>query len=122
GVRGLIRQGDLYWYDFGEPAGSAPGFLRPCMVVQNDAFNESRINTVVVCALTSNFRRARIPGNVLLEEGEAGLAERSVINISQLFTVDKEELLDKIGTLSPERVQQTFEGIYQILKPEGYPL
>ncbi len=118
----MIRQGDLYWYDFGEPAGSGPGFVRPCLVVQNDAWNESRIQTVVVCALTGNLRRARVPGNVLLEEGEAGLPERSVINISQLFTVDKEELLEKIGTLSPERVQQAFEGIYRLLKPEGYPL
>jgi mRNA interferase MazF len=90
--------------------------------MQNDAFNESRMNTVVVCALTSNLRRARVPGNVLLEEEEADLAERSVINVSQLFTVDKEALLDKIGTLSKERVQQVFEGIYQLLKPEGYPL
>jgi mRNA interferase MazF len=90
--------------------------------MQNDAFNESRMNTVVVCALTSNLRRARVPGNVLLDEEEAELAERSVINVSQLFTVDKEALLDKIGTLSPERVQQVFEGIYQLLKPEGYPL
>jgi mRNA interferase MazF len=92
------------------------------MVMQNDAFNESRMNTVVVCALTSNLRRARIPGNVLLDEEEADLTERSVINVSQLFTVDKEALLDKIGTLSNERVQQVFEGIYQLLKPEGYPL
>ncbi|HZF11417.1 MAG TPA: type II toxin-antitoxin system PemK/MazF family toxin [Thermoanaerobaculia bacterium] len=118
----MIRQGDVYWYDFGEPSGSGPGFRRPCVVVQNDTFNESRMNTVVVCALTTNLRRARVPGNVLLEEGEADLAERSVLNVSQLFTVDKEDLLDKIGTLSPERVQQAFEGIYQLLKPEGYPL
>jgi len=118
----LIRQGDVYWYDFGEPAGSGPGFLRPCVVVQNDAFNESRINTVVVCALTSNLRRARIPGNVILEAGEADLVEQSVINVSQVFTVDKEALQDKIGELSPERVQQTFEGLYQLLKPEAYPL
>jgi mRNA interferase MazF len=118
----LIRQGDVYWYDFGEPSGSGPGFRRPCVVVQNDAFNESRINTVVVCALTSNLRRARVPGNVLLEAGEADLLEQSVINVSQVFTVDKEALLEKIGTLSPERVRETFEGIYQLLKPEEYPL
>ena len=117
----MIRQGDVYWYDFGEPVGSGPGFRRPCMVMQNDAWNESRIHTVVVCALTSNLRRARVPGNVFLEAGEADLPEPSVLNVSQLFTVDKEALLDKIGTLSPERVQQAFAGVYQLLEPEGYP-
>jgi mRNA interferase MazF len=89
------------------------------VVVQNDAFNESAINTVVVCALTSNLRRARIPGNVLLNEGDADLPERSVVMVSQLFTVDKEDLLDKIGTLSAEHVEQIFEGIYRLLTPEG---
>ena len=117
----MIRQGEVYWFDFGQPMGSGPGLRRPCVVVQRDAFNESRINTVVVCALTSNLRRARIPGNVLLDEGEADLPERSVINVSQLFTVDKEGLLDRIGSLSTERIQQVFEGIYHLLKPEDYP-
>ena len=115
----MIRQGDVYWFDFGKPSGSGPGFLRPCVVMQNDAFNESAINTVVVCALTTNLRRARIPGNVLLDEGEADLPERSVVMVSQLFTVDKEDLMDKIGTLSTEHVRQIFEGIYHLLTPEG---
>jgi mRNA interferase MazF len=117
-----MRQGDVYWYDFGAPLGSGPGFRRPCVVVQNDAFNGSRIGTVVVCALTSNLRRARVPGNVLLEVGEADLPEQSVINVSQVFTIDKNALLERIGALSRERVQQTFEGIYQLLKPEESPL
>jgi mRNA interferase MazF len=78
--------------------------------------------SVVVCALTSNIRRARIPGNILLDEGEADLPERSVVMVSQLFTVDKEDLLDKIGTISSEHLRQAFEGIYQLLKPEAYPL
>jgi mRNA interferase MazF len=115
----LIRQGDVYWFDFGKPSGSGPGFRRPCVVMQNDAFNESAINTVVVCALTTNLRRARIPGNVLLEEGEADLPEPSVVVVSQLFTVDKEDLLDKIGSLSTERVEQAFQGICGLLTPEG---
>ncbi|HEY3567170.1 MAG TPA: type II toxin-antitoxin system PemK/MazF family toxin [Thermoanaerobaculia bacterium] len=114
----MIRQGDVYWFDFGTPSGSGPGFLRPCVVMQNDAFNESSINTVVVCALTSNLRRARVPGNVLLDKGEAGLPERSVVVVSQLFTVDKGDLLDKIGTISAEHVEQVFEGIYRLLTPE----
>jgi mRNA interferase MazF len=87
--------------------------------MQNDAFNESAINTVVVCALTSNLRRARIPGNVLLNEGEADLPERSVVVVSQLFTVDKEDLLDRVGALSAVHVEQVFEGIYRLLLPES---
>ena len=109
----------MYWFDFGKPAGSGPGFLRPCVVVQSDVFNESAIHIVVVCALTTNLRRARIPGNVLLEEGEADLPEQSVVVVSQLFTVDKEDLLDKIGSLSAERVERVFEGICGLLTPEG---
>ncbi len=114
----MIRQGDVYWFDFGKPSGSGPGFLRPCVVMQNDAFNESAIHTVVVCALTTNLRRARIPGNVLLDEGEADLPEQSVVVVSQLFTVDKEDLMDKIGSLAMERVEQAFEGICGLLAPE----
>lgn len=114
----MIRQGDVYWVDFGIPSGSGPGFLRPCVVMQNDAFNESAINTVVVCALTSNLRRAQVPGNVFLDKGEAGLPERSVVVISQLFTVDKGDLLDKIGSLKSEHVEQVFQGIYRLLTPE----
>lgn len=115
----MIRQGDVYWCDFGKPSGSGPGFLRPCVVMQNNAFNESAIHTVVVCALTTNLRRARIPGNVLLDEGEAELPEQSVIVVSQLFTVDKEDLLDKIGSLSAKRVERVFEGICGLLAPES---
>lgn len=118
----MIRQGDVYWFDFQRPTGSGPAFHRPCVVVQADVFNESRINTVVVCALTSNLRRAAVPGNVLLDEGEANLPERSVVVVSQLFTVDKEDLLDKIGSLSTDHLRQVFEGLYHLLKPEDYPL
>jgi len=115
----LIRQGDVYWFDFGEPSGSGPGFLRPCVVMKSDAFNESAIHTVVVCALTTNLRRARIPGNVLLDDGEASLPEKSVVVVSQLFTVDKDDLGSKIGALSLERVEQVFEGICGLFTPEG---
>ena len=87
--------------------------------MQNDAFNESAIHTVVVCALTTNLRRARIPGNVLLDEEEAELPEQSVVVVSQLFTVDREDLLDKIGSLSTERVGKIFAGICGLLAPES---
>ena len=96
----VIQQGNVYWVDLGTPSGAGPGYRYPHVVIQNNVFNCSRINTVVVCALTSNLRRARAPGNVLLEGGEANLPKQSVVNVSQIFTVDKGDLGDRIGTLS----------------------
>ena len=112
-----IRQGDVYWIDLGEPKGSEPGYLHPHVVVQNDLFNKSRINTVVVCALTSNLKRAAVPGNVLLAKGEANLKKDSVVNVSQVVTVDKIDLADKIGTLSTARVKQIVSGLRLLIEP-----
>lgn len=113
----MIRQGEVYWIELGAPSGSEPGFRHPHVVIQNNLFNRSRINTVVVCALTSNLKRAEAPGNVLLDKDEANLPKRSVVNVSQLFTVDKRELEEKIGTLSAHRVQQIMDGIRLVLEP-----
>lgn len=113
----VIRQGDVFWIDLGTPSGSAPGFLHPYVIIQNDVYNRSRLQTVVVCSLTSNLKRAEVPGNVLLDEDEANLPKRSVVNVSQVYTVDKEDLVDRIGTLSAERVQQILDGIYLLLEP-----
>jgi mRNA interferase MazF len=79
----VIRERDGFRVHLGEPAGSEPGYCHPHMVIQNNVFNRSRINTVLECALTSNLSRARAPGNVLLDEGEADLPEQSVVNVSQ---------------------------------------
>jgi len=98
-----IRQGDIYWIDLREPKGSEPGYRHSHVVVQNNVFNGSRIGTVVVCALTSNVKRAAAPGNVFLEKGEANLKKDSVVNVTQLVTVDKTDLIEQIGTLSPTR-------------------
>jgi len=113
----VIRQGDIYWIDLGSPGGSGPGYRHPHLVVQNNLFNQSRINAVVVCALTSNLKRARAPGNVLLRAGEANLPKASVVNISQLFTVDKARLRQRIGSLSPERLRAALDGIVLLLEP-----
>lgn len=113
----MIRQGDVYWVDLGAPSGSGPGLLHPHVVVQNDLFNRSKLGTVVVCALTSNLDRAAAPGNVLLEEDEVDLPKRSVVNVTQLFTVDKTDLADRIGTLSPTRVREVLAGIDLLLEP-----
>ena len=113
----VISQGDVYWIDLPAPSGSAPGYLRPYVVIQNNVFNRSRINTVVVCALTSNLKRAAAPGNVLLEPREANLPKQSVVNVSQIFTVDKSQLGEKIGTLSSKRVHEILDGIRLLLEP-----
>lgn len=107
----VIRQGDLYWIDLGQPIGSEPGYVRPYVVIQNDVLNSSKIRTVIVCALTSNLRRAAAIGNVLLEAGEANLPEPTVVNVSQVFTVDKALLTDKIGKLSRQRIRQILAGL-----------
>jgi len=114
----VIRQGDVFWVDLGRPTGSEPGYRHPHVVVQNNVFNQSRINTVVVCTLTSNLRRGRAPGNVVLRKGEANLPKRSVVNISQLYTVDKRALSEKIGTLSKERIDQIVSGVRLLIEPK----
>lgn len=113
----MIRQGELYWLDVGEPMGSAPGYRRPFVVIQNDMFNSSPINTVVVSALTANLRRAEVPGNVLLQLREASLPRQSVVNVSQIYTVDKLELTKRIGRLSSQRVLELLAGIQAVLQP-----
>jgi len=113
----VIEQGDVYWIDLGEPTGSEPGFMRPYVVVQNSVFNASRIGTAVVCAITSNLKRGDAPGNVTLNKDEANLPKPSVVNISQIYTVDKAELIDKIGTLSEKRVDQIVEGLKLLFEP-----
>lgn len=115
----VIRQGDVFWVDLGDPHGSAPGYRHPHVVVQNNLFNQSRINTVVVCALTSNLKRALSPGNVTLNKNEASLPKKSVVNVSQLFTVDRHQLIEKIGSLSETRIREILEGILGVLEPKN---
>lgn len=113
----VINQGDIFWIDLGKPSGSAPGYRHPHVVIQNNLFNRSRISTVVVCVLTSNLKRAEAPGNILLSAGEANLPKQCVVNVSQIFTVDKSDLAEKIGTLSPKRVREILDGVYLLLEP-----
>ncbi|MEM6433101.1 MAG: type II toxin-antitoxin system PemK/MazF family toxin [Cyanobacteria bacterium P01_D01_bin.115] len=113
----VAAQGDIYWVDLGDPIGSAPGYQHPHVIIQNNDFNRSNIKTVVVCALTSKLQRGEAPGNVLLDPGEANLPKQSVVNISQIFTVDRSQLGDKIGTLSPRRIRQILDGLYLLLEP-----
>ena len=113
----VINQGDIYWIELSEPSGSAPGYVHPHVVIQNNVFNLSRMNTVIVCALTSNLQRTEAPGNVLLDEGEADLPKQSVVVVSQIFTVDKSDLGEYIGKLSKRRVRQILDGIKIVTEP-----
>ena len=112
-----IKQGDIFWVDLGIPKGSEPGYKHLHVVIQNNVYNISKINTVVVCALTSNVRRAAVPGNVLLKKGEANLSRDSVVNISQIVTVNKSDLIERIGSLSLSRMQQVIKGVKLLLEP-----
>ena len=112
-----IRQGDVFWIDLGEPGGSEPGYRHPHVVIQNNVFNQSGINTVVVCAITSNLKWAAAPGNVSLKKGEANLPKDSVVNVSQIITVDKGDLMEKIGTVPPGKMEQILDGIRLVLEP-----
>ena len=112
-----IQQGDIFWVDLGTPKSSEPGYRHPHVVIQNNIFNKSRINTVVVCSVTSNLKRAVAPGNVLLKKGEGNLPKDSVVNVSQIITVNKSDLVEKIGSLSPARINQTIEGIKLLMEP-----
>ena len=113
----MINQGEVFWVNLKEPSGSDPGYRHPHVVIQNNLFNRSRIHSVVVCVLTSNLKRAKAPGNVLLKKGEANLPKKSVVNITQIFTVNKSDLSEKIGTLSRERFNQVLEGIRLLTEP-----
>ena len=113
----MIHQGDIYWIDLGEPSASEPGYRHPHVVIQNNLFNQSRLSTVIVCALSSNIRRAQVPGNTLLEMGEANLSKQSVALATQVFTVDKSQLAEYIGTVSPRRLRQILDGIRLVTEP-----
>lgn len=107
----MIHRGDIFWIAPDDSRGSVPSYSHPHVVVQDDVFNHSRISTVVVCALSSNLHKASEPGNVLLDPGEGKLPMQSVVVVSQISSVDKSVLRDKIGSLSTARVDQIVDGL-----------
>lgn len=115
----MIRQGDVYWLAFGWAEGSEPAGRRPALVVQHDRFNRSAIATTVVAAITSNLRLGSMPGNVRLRGGEAGLARPSVVNVSQLRTVDRSRLSERIGGLGSARMREVLVGLALLLGTDG---
>jgi mRNA interferase MazF len=109
-----MRQGEVYWLEF-HGTGSEPRGKRPALVVQHDRFNRSAINTTVVVSITSNLRLAAMPGNVRLRKGEAKLPRPSVVNVSQLRTIDRERLGDSIGALGSARMREVLDGLALVL-------
>ena len=111
----MISQGDVWWADLDEPAGSEPGFRRPVVVVQGDDFNRSALRTVVAVSLTSNLRWAKAPGNVRLTARATGLPRDSVANVSQIVTLDKSILTERVAKLPAAKLELVLAGIDLLL-------
>ena len=110
-----MTRGELWWADFGLPFGSEPGFKRPVLIVQNDFFNNSRINTTIVIPLTTNLLLAEAPGNVLITGDESKLKKDSVMVVSQIEAIDRRRLIEKITALDGETIKKVEDGIMLIL-------
>lgn len=111
----MIAQGDVCWADLPDPVGSGPGYRRPVVVVQGDAFNRSRLATVVCVPLTSNRKWADAPGNVELSAKSTGLAKDSVVNVSQIVTLDRDVLTERVGRISKRQLMLVFAGLDLVL-------
>ncbi|QEN03344.1 type II toxin-antitoxin system PemK/MazF family toxin [Thiospirochaeta perfilievii] len=106
----MIR-GEVWWADLGIPFGSEPGFKRPVVIIQDDSFNRSNIQTIIVSSVTTNLNLADAPGNIFLEPEESGLPKNGVINISQISTIDKRRLIEKVSTLPPRTMHEVDFGL-----------
>jgi mRNA interferase MazF len=110
-----MRRGEIWWASLGEPTGSGPGHRRPVLIVQSNEFNDSAIRTSICAAMTSNTRLAAAPGNVRVTRRATGLPQDSVVNVSQLITLDKLQLTEKVGRLSAESLRDVEAGIKLVL-------
>lgn len=111
----MIRRGEIWWADLGKPRGSGPGFTRPVLVISADSFNASQISTVLVMVITSNVALAKAPSNVLVDPRESGLPKPSVANVSQLLTLDKSFLKNRVQELSRSMLQRIEAGMRLVL-------
>jgi len=110
-----MYRGEIWWANLPEPVGSEPGYRRPVLVIQDDIFTQSRIRTVIVVVITSNTQLAEAPGNVLLPRQASGLPKDSVANVSQILTLDKAFLVERIGSLPNSLQEEVDEGLRTIL-------
>ncbi len=111
----VIRHGSLYWIDFSPGKGSEPKGRRPGLVIQNNALNDSKLNTVIVLAITSTLKYGELPGNVSLKKGEANVPKACVINVTQIKSVDKTSIKEKIGTLSQGKLSEVLDGMKLVM-------
>ena len=111
----MVNRGEIWWAELAEPIKSQPGFRRPVLVIQSDTFNKSKISTVICAVITSNLRLSEAPGNILLLARASGLSKDSVINVSQIITVDKSLLTEKIGELNQKLINKLEEGLKLVL-------
>jgi mRNA interferase MazF len=107
----VIQRGEIWWASLPEPTASEPGYRRPVLVIQSDDFNRSRIATVIAVVITSNLKLAEAPGNVFLPKKSTGLAKDSVANVSQVVTIDKSFLTEKVGDIPSHLLEQIEEGL-----------
>lgn len=111
----VTNRGEIWWANLPEPTGSGPGFRRPVLIIQSDKFNHSKINTVVILIISSNLRLAEADGNVLITAKQSGLSKDSVINVSQIFTIDESLLDEYVETLSEWKMEQVDKGLRLVL-------
>jgi mRNA interferase MazF len=110
-----VYRGEVWWASLPDPMGSEPGYRRPVLIIQNDVFTQSRISTVIIVIITSNIQLAEAPGNILLPSVATGLPRDSVANVSQVFTVDKKFLVERVGMLPESLQEEVDEGLRMIL-------
>jgi mRNA interferase MazF len=110
-----MLRGEVWWATLPSPTASEPGYRRPLLIIQSDDFNRSRINTVIAVVITSNLLLAEAPGNVLLSKKDTSLPKKSVANVSQLITVDKSFLTEKVGSVSSHKLREIEAGIRLVL-------
>ena len=110
-----MKRGEIWWASLPEPTGSGPGFRRPVLIVQSNPFNASRIETVVVAVITSNLRLSTAPGNVEIAKRESGLGKISVVNVSQILTLDRRLLTEQIRRLSEKKMLEIDQGLRTVL-------
>ena len=111
----VIRRGEIWWAELPEPQGSGPGYKRPLFIIQSNEFNESKINTVIAAIITTNLRLAEAPGNIMLSKKQSKLPKESVINVSQIITLDKSFLTEKVNSLPVPVMLQVDEGMRLVL-------
>ncbi len=110
-----MQRGEIWWADLPDPSGAAPGYRHPVLLLQADAFTRSRIATVIAIVVTGNLRLATAPGNVMLPSSESGLPKDSVINVSQIVTLNKQTLAERVGQLSARTLDQVEHGVRLVL-------